>query len=83
MRGWLRVYTIGRPLFDKVTMDIDGGKFTVIAENNGPQNIYVESVTINGKPLGENLTFNHSDILAGGELKFIMTAQKPTGSDNK
>ncbi|WP_421295673.1 GH92 family glycosyl hydrolase [Aeromonas sp. 604534] len=79
----LPVYTIGRPLFDKVIMDIDGGKFTVIAENNGTQNIYVESVTINGKPLGENLTFNHSDIRAGGELKFIMTAQKPIRSDNK
>ena len=36
----LPVYTIGRPLFDKMTMDIDGGKFTVIAENYGPQNIY-------------------------------------------
>ncbi|WP_062267619.1 GH92 family glycosyl hydrolase [Endozoicomonas arenosclerae] len=65
-------YTIGRPLFDKVSIDVEGGEFTIIAENNGPDNKYVQEVTINGEPLDENLTFQHKDIKAGGELRFVM-----------
>ena len=71
------IYTIGRPLFDEVKFDIDGGQFTITAENNSPDNIYIASVTINGKPLGNNYTFAHSDIMAGGELHFVMTNKKP------
>ncbi|HIF9184765.1 TPA: GH92 family glycosyl hydrolase [Photobacterium damselae] len=66
-------YTIGKPLFDKVVMDIDGGQFTITAENNSPENIYVESVTINGKPLDANLSFDHREIRPGGQLHFVMT----------
>ncbi|PST86485.1 glycoside hydrolase family 92 protein [Photobacterium sp. NCIMB 13483] len=72
------IYTIGRPLFDEVKFDIDDGQFTITAENNSPDNIYVESVTINGKPLGNHYTFAHSEIMAGGELHFVMTNKKPT-----
>lgn len=72
------VYTIGRPLFDEVKFDVDGGQFTITAENNSPDNLYVESVTINGKPLGNNYTFDHSKIRAGGELHFVMTNKKPS-----
>lgn len=66
-------YTIGRPLFDKATVHIGSGTFTVIAENNGPDNLYVKSVTINGKPLDVFNTFKHQEIKAGGELRFVMT----------
>ncbi|MDD1794439.1 GH92 family glycosyl hydrolase [Enterovibrio sp. ZSDZ42] len=69
-------YSIGRPIFDKATMSIGEGKFTVIAENNGPDNMYVKSVTINGKPLDKFNTFKHEEFKAGGELRFVMTADK-------
>ncbi|MDD1782585.1 GH92 family glycosyl hydrolase [Enterovibrio sp. ZSDZ35] len=69
-------YSIGRPIFDKATMSIGDGKFTVIAENNGPDNLYVKSVTINGKPLEKFNTFKHDEFVAGGELRFVMTADK-------
>ncbi|EIW7861432.1 GH92 family glycosyl hydrolase [Vibrio parahaemolyticus] len=69
-------YSIGRPIFDKATVDIGSGTFTVTAENNGPDNIYIKEVTINGKPLDVYNTFQHSEFKAGGELHFVMTADK-------
>ncbi|HDU8577176.1 glycoside hydrolase family 92 protein [Vibrio diabolicus] len=69
-------YSIGRPIFDKATVDIGSGTFTVTAENNGPDNMYIKEVTINGKPLDMYNTFKHSEFKAGGELHFVMTADK-------
>lgn len=69
-------YSIGRPIFDKSTVDIGSGTFTVTAENNGPDNMYIKEVTINGKPLDVYNTFQHSEFKAGGELHFVMTADK-------
>ncbi|HHG3563313.1 TPA: GH92 family glycosyl hydrolase [Vibrio parahaemolyticus] len=69
-------YSIGRPIFDKATVDIGSGTFTVTAENNGPDNMYIKEVTINSKPLDVYNTFQHSEFKAGGELHFVMTADK-------
>ncbi|MFB1053663.1 GH92 family glycosyl hydrolase [Vibrio diabolicus] len=69
-------YSIGRPIFDKATVDIGSGTFTVTAENNGPDNMYIKEVTINDKPLDVYNTFQHSEFKAGGELHFVMTADK-------
>ncbi|EJG0703103.1 GH92 family glycosyl hydrolase [Vibrio parahaemolyticus] len=69
-------YSIGRPIFDKATVDIGSGTFTVTAENNGPDNMYIKEVSINGKPLDMYNTFQHSEFKAGGELHFVMTADK-------
>ncbi|EJG0733945.1 GH92 family glycosyl hydrolase [Vibrio parahaemolyticus] len=69
-------YSIGRPIFDKATVDIGSGTFTVTAENNGPDNMYIKEVSINGKPLDVYNTFQHSEFKAGGELHFVMTADK-------
>lgn len=69
-------YTIGRPIFDKVVMNIGKGEFTVTAENNSSENMYVESVTINGKPLNMFNTFEHEEIKASGKLHFVMTGDK-------
>jgi putative alpha-1,2-mannosidase len=66
-------YTISRPLFDKVTIDLENGKKLIVkAINNSPQNKYVESVTLNGKKLN-SLFFAHDQIASGGELVFKMT----------
>lgn len=69
-------YSTGRPIFDKATVDIGSGTFTVTAENNDPDNMYIKEVTINGKPLDVYNTFQHSEFKAGGELHFVMTADK-------
>ena len=69
------VYALGSPLFDKATIKLQGpyrkGPFTVIAKNQSPENKYVQSVTLNGRPLPEPF-INHADIANGSTLVFVM-----------
>ena len=77
-------YIIGAPLFDKATINLENGKtFTVLAENNHPENIYIASAKLNGKSYLKSF-INHEDIMNGGTLIFTMTNQ-PTdwGSADK
>ena len=68
-------YVIGSPLFPKAAFNLENGKqFTVIAENNSPQNIYIAEAFLNGQPLTRSW-IDHSEIVAGGELRFVMTNQ--------
>ena len=52
----------------------NGGKFTVRARNNSAQNIYVQSATLNGKPLNR-AWLRHAEIVAGGMLELVMGPQ--------
>ena len=66
------VYSIGRPLFNKATVNLkDGKKFTVIAKNNSRENKYIQSMVLNGKPLDKPF-FTHQDIVDGGTLELTM-----------
>jgi predicted alpha-1,2-mannosidase len=70
------VYVIGSPAVDRATIHLDpryskGGTFTVIAQDNSPQNVYVQSATLNGKPLSRSW-FSHAELVAGGELVLKM-----------
>ncbi|MCX6929687.1 MAG: glycoside hydrolase family 92 protein, partial [Verrucomicrobia bacterium] len=80
------VYIIGSPLFDKVTVRLDpqyykGRVFSVVARNNSPQNLYIQSAQLNGKPL-ERAWIRHEEIVAGGTLEFVMgpTPKKEWGA---
>ncbi|MBK9018118.1 MAG: glycoside hydrolase family 92 protein, partial [Saprospiraceae bacterium] len=58
-------YEIGSPLFDKATIHLDpnyypGGTFTIEAVNNSKENKYVQSATLDGKPLTKPW-FYHKD----------------------
>jgi predicted alpha-1,2-mannosidase len=65
-------YTIGRPVFEKVEISLSNGNvFTVIAKNNSPENLYVQSVTLNGEPL-TGPVFKHEELLSGDTLEFEM-----------
>ena len=67
-------YEIGSPLFPKVTIAVEGDKpgiFIVRAKNASAQNKYVQSATLNGKPLDES-RFQQKDVIAGGSLVFVM-----------
>jgi len=65
-------YVIGSPLFDKATINLNGGrKFTVQTVNNGPKNIYIQSITLNGKGYQKAYIMHH-DIMNGGLLKLVM-----------
>lgn len=70
------VYSIGRPLFNKATVNLkDGKKFTVIAKNNSRENKYIQSIVLNGKTLDEPF-FTHQDIVDGGTLELTMGKEK-------
>ncbi len=66
------VYTIGSPVFEKVSIDLPNGKaFTLIAENSSETNKYIQEAFLNGKPMNK-AWFTHKDLIKGGSLKLIM-----------
>lgn len=68
----LPMYVIGSPWFEKTEISLsDGRKFTVRCRNYSPENIYVRSAVLNGKPL-DRAWISHEEILSGGELVFEM-----------
>ena len=69
-------YVIGSPLFDKATIQLENGKqFIVEAQNNSSENIYIQSIELNGKKHDANV-ITHQDIVNGGVLK-IQMGNKP------
>ena len=68
-------YVIGSPLFKRMTMTFENGKkLTINAPNNGAQQVYVDQVTLNGKPHNMNYLEHHT-LQQGGTLDFKMSAQ--------
>ncbi|GGN02450.1 alpha-1 2-mannosidase [Dyadobacter beijingensis] len=68
----LPVYTIGSPVFEKVTIDLPNGKqFKVIAKDCSVTNKYIQSAKMNGKPLNVP-TFTHEELANGGTLELEM-----------
>ena len=66
------VYVFGSPLFNKAEVNVGNGKtFTILAPNNSPQNIYIQSVKLNGQPYTKSY-ITHNDLVAGGILEFEM-----------
>ena len=70
-------YQLGSPLFERVEIALENGMtFTIIAHDTSPENIYVQSATLNGQPY--NVTFlDHSDILDGATLELQMGPTPP------
>ncbi len=72
-------YVIGSPALDKATINLDpkyatGKTFTIEARHNSPNNIYILSAALNGKPLLRNY-ITHEELTAGGELVLEMGPQ--------
>src|SRR3546814_19392028 len=75
-------YAIGSPLCQGVTRTMPNGKtLTIEAENNGPENVYIQSVTLNGQPHARTF-LTHEALSQGGTLTFVMgpTPNKQWGS---
>jgi len=65
-------YSIGSPFFEKVTIHLESGKsFTVQATNFSQDNKYIQSASLNGKPL-DTPVITHEAIMNGGELELEM-----------
>ena len=68
-------YVIGSPIFPKATITMENGKkFIIEANNNSKDNVYIQSATLNGKPLTNNY-ITYSDIVNGGNIGFEMGSQ--------
>jgi predicted alpha-1,2-mannosidase len=69
------LFVFGSPLFDKASVKLPENKlFTIFAENNSKENIYIQKVELNGKPYSKSYVL-YKDIMAGGSLKFYMGAK--------
>lgn len=67
------VYAFGTPLFKEAKINLENGKtFTVRAANVSKQNLYIQSVKLNGKTHKKSF-FTHEDLMRGGTLEFVMT----------
>ncbi|WP_114229167.1 MULTISPECIES: GH92 family glycosyl hydrolase [Sphingomonas] len=67
-------YVIGRPFVNRAVLHLPNGRtFTVSADGLDDQRPYVGSVTLNGRPLTRSF-ITHREIMAGGELHFVMQA---------
>jgi predicted alpha-1,2-mannosidase len=69
-------YEIGSPLFEKATIALDpkyypGKSFTIEAKNVSDKNRYVQSATLDGKPLTKPW-FYHAELVDGGSLVLQM-----------
>ncbi len=65
-------YVIGSPVFGKMTLTLENGnQFVVEAEGNSPENVYIQSATLNGTVLDRNYLY-HSEVVQGGILHLVM-----------
>lgn len=67
-------YQLGSPLFTQLDIRIDDGKtLHIIAQNNGPRNVFVEKVTFNGEVV-KGGSLDYAALVEGGDLVFSMSA---------
>ncbi|WP_158912665.1 GH92 family glycosyl hydrolase [Caulobacter sp. S45] len=65
-------YMIGSPMYGSATIHLANGKdFSVRTQNNSDKNMYIQSATLNGKPLNIPV-LRYADIMKGSTLKLVM-----------
>ncbi|MDR3261814.1 MAG: GH92 family glycosyl hydrolase [Tannerella sp.] len=65
-------FELTSPLFEKVEIHLSGGKtFTIVATNNSPENLYIQSAKLNGAAYGKCYV-DYADIVRGGKLELVM-----------
>ena len=65
-------YEIGTSLFPEMRMHLSNGKtFTVLAPKVSPQNVYIQSVRVDGKPYDKSY-LTHEQIMEGVTVEFEM-----------
>ena len=72
-------YEITSPVFSKIEFALDptyykGGKFTIIAHDNSPENIYIQRAILNGKEY-DRCYIDFTDITAGSILELYMGSE--------
>ena len=68
-------YALGSPLVKEAKIHLENGKtLSITANNQSKENVYVKSISINGKPI-EGTSISHQDIMNGGKIIFEMSNQ--------
>ena len=68
-------YVLGAPLFKKATIHFENGNTLEInAPNNSDKNLYIQSMTFNGKDYTKNY-LDHNEMLKGGVISIQMGDQ--------
>ena len=75
-------FEIFTPLFNKITITIPpefskGATFVISTKNNSPENVYIQSATLNGQPLNR-CWLSYQEIVAGGTLELVLGPQPNT-----
>lgn len=65
------LYVFGKPMVNRAILHVGDKPFEIIVKNMTPENIYVQSVTLNGEDYNK-LYISHQDIVDGGILEFNM-----------
>ena len=76
-------FQVGSPLFDKVTIKLNrdyypGREFVIETSGNTPENLYIQSLELDGKPLG-TVQLPFADVVDGGTLK-VNLSSVPSGT---
>ena len=79
-------FAVGSPLFEEATVNLQGGgTLTVKAHNNSRENVYIQSMALNGEEYNKSF-IKYADICNGGTIEFTMGAQPNetwgTGTEN-
>ena len=62
-------YEITSPMWDKTVFKTGPGKiFTVLARNNAPANLYIQSAKLDGKPY-DRCWIDHGTVMSGATLE--------------
>ena len=77
------LFVISTSYFKEITFKLDprycsGKTFTIRTHNNSAENMYVQSASLNGKPLNR-AWLRHAEVVAGGVLELDM-GPKPNKS---
>ncbi len=68
-------YAIGSPIVNQATINLENGQqFKIRCKNQGPENVYIQSMEWNGKAYTKSW-IEHDMIMQGGELTFTMGPQ--------
>lgn len=76
-------YALASPSFREAVLALENGKtFRLLAPEASAENIYIQRVTLNGKPYTKNY-IAHEDILRGGTMEFEMGPEPNPDWGNK
>lgn len=65
-------YALGSPLVERADLHLENGRtLTIVAHDQGPENVYVQKVEVDGKRI-ERRHLTHEELIDGGRIDFFM-----------